>query len=36
MDYEGESPRGYHLFRCKTCGNRVGIQVQGHGEATVY
>jgi hydrogenase maturation factor HypF (carbamoyltransferase family) len=25
MEYEGENPRRYHLFRCKTCGNRVGI-----------
>jgi tRNA(Ile2) C34 agmatinyltransferase TiaS len=28
MEYEGENPRGYHLFRCKACGNRVGIQEQ--------
>jgi len=25
MKYEGENPKGYFLFICTTCGNRVGI-----------
>ena len=27
MEFEGENPKGYLLFECRSCGNRMGINV---------
>jgi len=27
MDYEGENPKNYLLFRCYGCGNRTGVLI---------